>query len=94
MTTFLIGWTALGAIAFCFIYALLAPFYKSEGGWNLMSFMVVVGTMVTMALYFRSTGTRAPEWLANTMWALAGLCVWWRVTIVLRAQLQRRRRPR
>lgn len=89
MITALIGLTALGAICFCFLYALLAPFYKSEGGWNMMAFMVVVGTMVTLSLYFRSTGTRAPDWLAYALWGAACVCVWWRVAILLRAQLKR-----
>jgi uncharacterized membrane protein YjfL (UPF0719 family) len=89
MITVLIGLTALGAIGFCFLYALLAPFYKSEGGWNMMAFMVIVGTMVTLSLYFRSTGTRAPDWLAYVLWGMCCACVWWRVTILLRAQLKR-----
>lgn len=89
MITFLIGLTALGAIAFCFLYAVLAPFYKSEGGWNLMAFMVIVGTMVTLSLYYRSSGTRAPEWLAVVLWVMCCACIWWRVTILVRAQLER-----
>lgn len=87
--TYLIGFTALGAILFCFLYALLAPFYKSEGGWNLMAFMIIVGAMITLALYYRTSGGRAPAWLAYALWIPCCMCVWWRVTILVRAQLER-----
>lgn len=94
MTTYLVAGTALGAAAFCLSYVILAPFYRSEGGWNIVAFMGVVATMTTLALYYRITKSHAPTWLANTMWTFALVCVWWRVTIVLRAQLRRRKTSR
>jgi hypothetical protein len=89
LSTYLVLATAAGAGLFVILYALLAPFYRSESGWNLMSFMLVVATMVTMAVYYRLTGERAPSWLQNVLWGAAAGCVWWRVVILLRAQLSR-----
>jgi amino acid transporter len=86
MTTALIVWTAIGAILFVLVYALAAPFYRTEEGWNVMAFMVVVSAMVAQAFYVRRTGHRLPEWVARVDWALAGLCIWWRLTIVVRGQ--------
>lgn len=87
LSTYLVFATAAGAGLFVVLYGILAPFYKSESGWNIMSFMLVVATMVTLSLYFRFSGDRAPEWLGVVTWGAAAVCVWWRVLILLRAQL-------
>lgn len=87
-SNYLVLATAAGSGLFVVLYAILAPFYKSESGWNLMSFMFVVATMVTMAVFYRFTGGRAPVWLQNVLWGAAAVCVWWRVTILLRAQFR------
>jgi uncharacterized membrane protein len=86
ISNYLVAWTALGAVLFCILYALVAPFYKSEGGWNMMSFMVVIAAMVTLSIYFRYSGGKAPEWLAVILWGAAGLCVWWRIVMMIRVQ--------
>lgn len=87
LSTYLVLATAAGSVLFVILYAALAPFYRSQSGWNLMSFMLVVAVMVTLSLYFRFSGGRAPEWVAVLTWGAAAVCIWWRVAILLRAQL-------
>lgn len=92
-TTALIALTALGAFTFVVVYGIIAPFYKSESGWNLMAFMAIVAALVVQALYLRLAHTRAPEWLAQLDWSLTAICIWWRVVILIRAQNANRKRP-
>lgn len=92
LTTALIAFTAAGALLFVITYAIIAPFYKSESGWNLMTFMVIVAVLVVQTLYVRFTGRRLPEWVARVDWSVTGLCIWWRLAILLRAQNANRKR--
>lgn len=85
----LVALTALGAVCFVVTYAILAPFYRSESGWNLMAFMAVVATMVTQSIYFRATGNKPTELMAIIDWGAAATCIWWRISILVRAQLRR-----
>lgn len=89
LSTLFVCATALGAFLFCVTYAVVAPFYKTEHGWNFMTFMAVVFTMVTLSMYFRVVGGRAPEWLASVTWGAAAACIWWRISILIRAQLRK-----
>lgn len=91
ISNYLVCTAALGASLFVIAYAALAPFYRSEEGWNVMTFMVVVVLMIVQSVYFRLSGTRAPEWLSSLDWGLINAVVWWRFTLVIRRQLARRR---
>jgi drug/metabolite transporter (DMT)-like permease len=89
ISSYLIAITALGAVLFVVGYAILAPFYRSEEGWNVMTFMVVVVAMVIQAIYFRIHHSRAPEWLSIIDWGLVAFVVWWRLILLARRQLSR-----
>jgi hypothetical protein len=81
---------AAGALTFVVLYAVLAPFYMNEAGWNVMVFMIIVAAMVCQSMYFRISGVRAPEWLSVLDWGLVSVVIWWRVTILVREQFRRR----
>lgn len=89
VSDFLVATTALGAVLFCLTYAVVAPFYKSEHGWNFMAFMAVVAVMVAQVIYYRAVDHRGPEWLSIVDWSLTSICIWWRITILIRAQFKR-----
>jgi len=91
-------WVSLAsALAFCATYAVVAPWRRSAEGLHLMTFTAVVGLAFAWIAYRTVTGphqtlplsTEAPR---TAMYAaLAGLLVW-RLALLFRAQLRRRKR--
>lgn len=93
-------WVALAsAIAFCVTYTLVAPWWSTGEGRHLMAFTAVVGLAFGWLAYRLVTGphhvlpvtTEAPR--ASMYTALAGLLVW-RLALLLRTQIRRRKRGR
>lgn len=92
-------WVALAAsIAFCITYAAVAPWRASGEGWHLMTFTAVIGLSFAWIAFRQITGpahspyplsTEAPR--AAILGALAGLLVW-RLALLVRTQVRRRRR--
>jgi hypothetical protein len=93
-------WVAFFAsVAFCGLYAVIAPWRKSAEGWHLMTFTGVIGTAFGWIAYRQILSATPPAGLsieaprAAILSALAALLVW-RLLLLIRAQTRRRRRRR
>lgn len=91
-------WVALAAaVAFCGLYAAVAPWRRSGEGWHLMTFTAVLAVAFGWIAYRQTTSTVPLRPLgsevarAAILGALAGLLVW-RLLLLIRAQIRRRRR--
>jgi hypothetical protein len=89
-------WVALVAsVAFCALYAAVAPWWRSGEGRHLMTFTAVIGIAFGWIAFRMATGFGAQQWLemvrAAILGALAVLLVW-RLLMLIRAQIRRRRR--
>ena len=90
-------WVALvAALAFCATYAALAPWRSSAEGWHLMTMTAVIGIAFGWIAYRLVAGSRMPVWLLESLRAvilsaLAALLVW-RLALLIRAQIRRRKR--
>lgn len=86
----------LSAVAFCGLYAAIAPWRASAEGWHLMTFTGVVGVAFGWIAYRQVISSTPPAGLsielprAVILSALAALLVW-RLALLLRAQTRRRR---
>lgn len=91
-------WVALiASVAFCGLYAAVAPWRKSGEGWHLMTFTAVIGVAFAWIAYRQTFGPARPVQSPSTeivraviLGALAGLLVW-RLALLVRAQIRRRR---
>ena len=87
----------LAAVAFCGTYATLAPWRSTGEGWHLMTFTAVIGVAFGWIAYRQTFHAAPPADLsievprAAILWALAGLLVW-RLALLIRAQIRRRKR--
>lgn len=77
---------ALASSIFVAAYAFRSPWWRSEVGANTMALMFVVAFLVTLTVVFRVTGVRAGDWLGALLWGLLNVPLWWRVSILWRAQ--------
>jgi hypothetical protein len=83
---------AIVATVFIVLYPLLAPFYRSEAGWHIFSFMVVVALLLdhgSATLIFGQYPGR--EWVRGIGFPLLAIVLTWRVLILIRVQLLRRK---
>jgi hypothetical protein len=92
-------WTALtSSVAFCLLYATLAPWWRSAEGWHLMTFTAVIAAAFGWLAYRQTTAHRAPSPVAIEtaraclLAALAALLVW-RLVMLIHTQTQRKDRP-
>lgn len=90
-------WVAFAAaVLFCAGYAVLAPWRSSAEGWHLMTMTAVIGLAFGWIAYRLVAGTRMPSWLLEMLRALilSGLAATlvWRLVLLVRNQLRRRRR--
>ena len=87
------------AVTFCGLYAAIAPWRASAEGWHLMTFTGVIGIAFGWITYRQVIGGTPAAALsleiprALILSALAALLVW-RLALLLRAQIRRRRRTR
>ena len=86
----------IGGAGFLLGYPLLAPFRRSEAGWHLMTFTAGVALLFLYLLLgnygvTRQWGPFVQACIAIGIAALLVAAVYWRITILLRAQLRRRR---
>lgn len=85
------------AVTFCGLYAAIAPWRASAEGWHLMTFTGVIGVAFGWIAYRQVISSTPPAAVsleiprAAILSALAALLVW-RLLLLLRAQIRRRRR--
>jgi hypothetical protein len=79
----------IGASLFVISYLALSPWWKNEAGKNMMAFMAIVAALLIVGLYYRLTGDIPPDWLRIVTWGTINIPVWWRLSILIRAQLGR-----
>lgn len=89
-------WVALGAaVMFCIAYAVLAPWRSSAEGRHLMTFTAVIALAFGWIAYRLVAGARMPPWLLEAMRAVIlgalAVCLVWRLALLARTQVQRRR---
>lgn len=91
-------WVALvSSLAFCALYAVLAPWRSTGEGWHLMTFTAVLAAAFGWLAYRQTTAVRAPLPMSTEaaraviLAALAGLLVW-RLALLIQAQSRRRKR--
>lgn len=91
-------WVAfISSVAFCVMYALVAPWWRSGEGTHLMTFTAVIGVAFGWIAYrqtvtvipLRPLGSEVAR--AVILGALALLLVW-RLLLLMRTQIRRRRR--
>jgi ribosomal protein L15E len=90
-------WTSLvSSYAFCFSYALVAPWRKTEEGWHLMTFTFVIGVAFSWIAYRLVTANHRVGLPMKTeasrtaiYVALAGVLVW-RLALLVRTQIRRK----
>lgn len=88
--------TGVGAGVFCALYALLAPWWRSEIGRNLMALMAVIGLflgLATMHLIWPHIFDNQ-MWIRPVMWSSICAIVWWRVVLLVKTQVVKRRDKR
>lgn len=88
--------TCAGAITFCAMYALFSPWWKSAMGRNVMAMMGTIGLFLILAI-IRMIWPNAfndMPWIRLVAWSLIGGIVWWRVVLLVRTQVLRRRDER
>ena len=75
---------ALIAFPFCYHLTTRGAWARSMMGWHLMSFMGVLGVVMTFAvLNFVFT---LPTWVRPLTWALIGAVAWWRLVLLFVVQ--------
>lgn len=88
--------TCAGAIVFCVLYAVLAPWRRSAMGRNVMALMAIIALFLVLA----TMHMRWPhlfdhqQWIRPVMWALICGIVWWRVALLIHTQVLKRRDER
>lgn len=95
MATSVVMWlTAIAVITFVFNYFLRFPWYKNQGGWNLLLFMAVIGEFLLLSLYARKTGKQFPELFKFASWMQIMPLAWWRLGILVWVEIKQRRKRR
>ena len=85
--------TCVGAITFCVLYALSSPWFSSAIGRNMMAMMGTIGLFLILAIIkmVRPDAFNDLPWIRPVAWTLIGGIVWWRVVLLVRTQILRRR---
>ncbi len=86
-------WAAfLGALTFVLSYQITAPWWHSEIGWTLMGFAFFETLILGLSVAFLIFGDFPGRAVAGLV-SFAGFAAmsWWRTSVLLRAQLTRRR---
>jgi len=76
--------TALIAFPFCYHLTTRGSWRKSVMGWHLMSFMGVLGLVMTFAIL--NFAIELPEWVRPLTWFLVGAVAWWRLILLFVVQ--------
>lgn len=81
-----------GFLAFLVVYSTLARWWRSPAGRHVMAFMGACALVIGLRVISLHVGPYPGEWYVRVgaLW-LAVFVVWWRVAIVVRAQLAVRR---
>ena len=85
--------TCVGAITFCILYGLSSPWFSSAIGRNMMAMMAAIGGFLVLAV-IRIIWPDAFDdlpWIRPVAWSVIGGIVWWRVVLLVRTQIVRRR---
>ena len=84
----LLALSAVALIAFPFCYHLTTRGHWRDTimGWHLMSFMAVLGLVMTFALL--NLAIDLPGWVRPLTWLLVGAVAWWRLILLFVVQLR------
>lgn len=87
---------ASGGVAFLLLYPALAPFRRSEAGWHVMTFTAGAALLFVYLLLgnygvTRQWGPAVQACIAISIATVLVVAIYWRIAILLRAQLRRRR---
>jgi len=75
---------ALIAFPFCYHLTTRGSWRTSVMGWHLMSFMGVLGLVMTFAIL--NFAIDLPEWVRPLTWFLVGAVAWWRLVLLFVVQ--------
>lgn len=91
VSAFGIVYTALAFLAFSAAYGVLAPWWRSALGRNVMALMASCGLFVSLGvikLVWPHTFDHMP-WLRPAVWLVIGTIGWWRVVLLIHEQRRR-----
>lgn len=91
-----IVFTASGFVVFSFLYGVLAPWWHSALGRNVMALMASCGGFVSLGVIrvFSPHAFDAAPWIRPTVWLIIGSIAWWRVVLLIHEQVRGRRPKR
>lgn len=94
VSTLLILATTVPVVVFVINYCTRFPWYKNQGGWNLLIFMAVVGEFLILTIYARVTRHTFPDWLEPFMWLQLAAASWHRLLILVEVEVRQRRKDK
>jgi hypothetical protein len=85
--------TGLAAVTFCLVYGVSAPWTRYAVGRNIMALMAAIVLFVGLGVIRMVTPTAFDDmtWIRPAAWSLVCAILWWRVYLLVRTQVLKRR---